>query len=1110
MRLIGNGDDWNCKKCRPPSRNKIKCSGCKKTIAQNRIPLTCTQCKNYYHASCERISVDSYLKSKEWICNKCICSSLPFEGIDNEKLKITNQGKDIEFGEHLQSHPAFSIQTLLDKFPGSFSCEDFSFDTGVSKYYTPSEFLSSKFKKNGFSILHINIVSLSAHIDELKTLLSFLDHPFDVIGISETKISEHREITTNISIDGYVFEHTPTETHFGGVGLFIKNSVNFNKRLDLSKSLHGISESIFAELSGPNGKQILVGCVYRHPSPPISDFFELFLNDILAKIGNERKKALLLGDFNVDLLKYDSHTGTRDYYDILSANGFRPLIFQPTRVSTTSATLIDNIFINDIETYSNGGNITTSISDHFPQFCLLDIFDNNINQKEVRYGRSYKHFNQNEFDNELRAIDWNQLFFNKSSEESFEIFFQTIERLLDEMAPVRRLTKKEINLLKKPWITTGLLKSMEGRDIDLKKFAAEKDPLIKGQLWERYRIKRNLVKILNRNSKREFYAAFFEENKSNMKRTWEGIRDVVNLNKKNKISITSLNCKGELKSNPKEMTKALNDFFVNIGNMVEAKIPQGNTNYGSYMGERVLNSFFSTPVESDEVLGMIKKLSTNKSCGPNSIPSKILQNHSDILVDPIKMLLNRSLIEGNFPKMLKKADVCPIYKKNDKTKCENYRPISLLSNLSKIYERTMHTRIYNFLETSNALYKFQFGFRKKYSTNHALLSIVEEIRESLDNKTFACGVFIDLEKAFDTVNHSILLGKLEHYGIRGIANDWFKSYLTSREQRVKLNNVTSNYSNITCGVPQGSILGPLLFLLYINDMNKAVKHSIIHHFADDTNLLCKDKNPKMLKIKMNEDLKLIFQWLCANRLSLNVAKTEFIIFKPPRMNLDERFTLRLNGTTLFESTKIKYLGIILDPKLTWKHHIFELRKKLNKSIGIIYKMKNLAPLRVLLSLYYALFHSHLNYGICVWGNAPEQELKHIFLSQKKVIRIITNSDYLANTDPLFKKTGILKLDDIFKLQMSSLMWDFENGTLPQCFSNYFTKVNQSHNHSTRLANSGKYSISERFNTDTHGKTMFKFQGSRLWNSILDLPLYHSNIKKPTFRKKYKIHLISLY
>ena len=181
---------------------------------------------------------------------------------------------------------------------------------------------------------------------------------------------------------------------------------------------------------------------------------------------------------------------------------------------------------------------------------------------------------------------------------------------------------------------------------------------------------------------------------------------------------------------------------------------------------------------------------------------------------------------------------------------------------------------------SDAFYKLQFGFRKKFSTNHALLSIIEEIRSKLDNKHFSCGVFVDLEKAFDTVNHNILLTKLHHYGIRGIANTWFSSYLSNRKQKVSLNGVSSPFLDVVCGVPQGSILGPLLFLIYINDMNIAIKNSIVHHFADDTNLLYSHKDPKILRLKMNEDLKLLFTWLCANRLSLNVSKTEFILFKP--------------------------------------------------------------------------------------------------------------------------------------------------------------------------------------------------------------------------------------
>ena len=315
----------------------------------------------------------------------------------------------------------------------------------------------------------------------------------------------------------------------------------------------------------------------------------------------------------------------------------------------------------------------------------------------------------------------------------------------------------------------------------------------------------------------------------------------------------------------------------------------------------------------------------------------------------------------------------------------------------------------NLLKTRVNFYEKQFGFRKKYSTNHALLNIVEGIREKLDNKTFACGVFIDLEKAFDTVNHQILLKILEHYGIRGTANKWFASYLSSRRQKVRLDDTYSEFKNVSCGVPQGSILGPLIFLIYINDMRNAVRHSVVHHFADDTNLLCSDKEPSQLRQKMNEDLKQIFEWLCSNRLSLNVSKTEFIIFKPPKKIPYERITLKLNGITLYESSKIRYLGLIIDDRLTWKHHISELSKKLNMSIGILFKMKKLCPKRVLMSLYFSLVHSYLNYGTCMWGNANEIHLNKIRVLQKTVVRIIANVEYNVNSSRLFKKRKILKL-----------------------------------------------------------------------------------------------------
>ena len=343
--------------------------------------------------------------------------------------------------------------------------------------------------------------------------------------------------------------------------------------------------------------------------------------------------------------------------------------------------------------------------------------------------------------------------------------------------------------------------------------------------------------------------------------------------------------------------------------------------------------------------------------------------------------------------------------------CGNYRPISLISNLSKIFERLFYNQLEHFLDVHDLIYKLQFGFRKKYSTNHALLSIVEKIRHNLDKGNFACGVFVDLEKAFDTVNHNILLSKLEHCGIRGRENQWVKSFLTNRDQFVNLNNCTSSNKTITCGVPQGSILGPLLFTIYINDMNKAIIDCLTHHFADDTNLLYAHKDPNVIRKVVNKDLALLFQWLCANRLSLNVAKTEFIIFRPPRKNLPERIVLKLNNTKIFESYNIKYLGLLMDTRLNWKAHIHELSKKLSQAIGMLYNIRKSCNQQVLLSLYHAIFNSHMTYGLPIWGNTTKSILNRIVLLQKKALRAISYSGYNDSSSPIFKNLNILKLND---------------------------------------------------------------------------------------------------
>ena len=1113
--LSNNGTPWICHICLPPPApiRKVKCGRCRKTVPRNNIGINCNSCHKDFHSHCSGISFQKYSEMPNWYCDGCTISVLPFSNLNNSDLGLTLHGKEIPSRENLSMFPSFTIQSLLDRIPGNITIQtdDFLSDSIESKYYTPDEFLSSKINKNCFSIFHLNIASLSCHMDDLKTLLSLLDHPFNIIGITETKIRDDHETISNINLDNYYFENVPTSSHFGGAAIFVRKDHSYELKPHLTRSEHLVAESIFLDISLPNNKKILVGCVYRHHTS-IKGFVDDFLVNILTKIHLENNKScFIMGDFNVDLLNIDNDNDSGNFFDILSSHGFRPLILQPSRITSHSATLIDNIFTNDITLRSKGGNITASISDHFPQFSYFDISCNTKHSDVPKFGRSYKNFRNEEFQEELGRIEWNSLFKDKTVNDQVKIFLDKINVILDIMAPIRKLSKRENKLKLNPWITKGLLKSMSDRDKLYKQFIKETDANKKQDLFITFKKKRNLIITLLRRSKSNYFAAFFEEHKNNAKRTWEGIRDIVNLSKKNKTCPNTLifNNKTFLKKD--DMAEAFNSFFVNIGSNIDNKIPQGSQHFSTFLKNISPNSIFLTSVDNEEVLSMLQKLNSSKSCGPSSIPTNMLKTNALLLCEPLKLIINKSFSEGKFPDLLKIANVCPIYKKGDRNRCENYRPISLLSNLSKLFERAMHSRLYSFLSTNKSLYDLQFGFRQKFSTNHALLSITEKIRESLDNKTFSCGVFVDLEKAFDTVNHAILLKKLENYGVRGLANSWFASYLSSRKQMVVFDGSSSPLLDISCGVPQGSILGPLLFLIYINDMHSAIKHSTVYHFADDTNLLYHHKNPKILRKHMNSDLKLLFNWLCANRLSLNVSKTEFIIFRPPKAKLTNRITLTLNRTTIFESTKIKYLGIILDNRLSWRHHIFELSKKLNRSVGMLFKLRRLkCPTHILLSLYFAIFQSHLTYGICVWGCAEQSVLEKICLSQKRAIRAVAGLDYGESTKTAFRELKVLKIKDLYKFHFASVMWDQDHGNLPFCLSNIFRQVSDIHNYDTR--SSAVHNLSENviINTKTHGESMLKFLGPKILNELKTHDFYNQSKTKKTFQAKYKSFLLSSY
>jgi len=306
----------------------------------------------------------------------------------------------------------------------------------------------------------MNIASLQAHIDELRTLLTLLDHPFDIMGITETRLHDSSPLV-EIQIPGYVFHHTPTTTQCGGAGLYVKSIHNPEPLKKHSVSHPDICETMFVEIKNDSKKNLIVGCIYRHHTP-IPLFCSTFFDKTLNQLSKTKKVCALMGDFNIDLIKYGTHPDVISFYDQISSHGYGPLILQPTRLTSTSASLIDNIFINDLSCNSKGGNITTSISDHLIQFSQISIFDSPPDlKKSNKSSRNWRIFNKREFADELSNTNWDDVIDpNTDSNTSFIKFYDKVTKLLDEMAPYKKITKKEISLQQKPWITQGILTFM--------------------------------------------------------------------------------------------------------------------------------------------------------------------------------------------------------------------------------------------------------------------------------------------------------------------------------------------------------------------------------------------------------------------------------------------------------------------------------------------------------------------------------------------------------------------------------------------------------------------------------------------------------------------------
>ena len=748
------------------------------------------------------------------------------------------------------------------------------------------------------------------------------------------------------------------------------------------------------------------------------------------------------------------------------------MITRPTRVTQKTATLIDNIFTNNVSTedYYTNGILLCDITDHFPVYHITNKV---IQTKETVciHQRKMNDSCKQQFLNSLSNCEWNHVMETNDAQEAYSKFSETYQSIYDKCFP-KYVSKKRYDN-KPPWLSEALRKSINHKNKLYKK--AKKYCTAKAEI--EYRKYKAILKSLMKSAEKKHYQDIFLKYKGNLRRTWSVIKQVINRNKQMKLN-HKFTHNDKIITDGNHIVNLFNDFFINIGPTLANKIPKSDISPNYYLKNANVNTLYLELVNKEELVTILRSLK-DSACGADELSPKIIKMSINLITDPLLHVCNKSLLCGIFPAELKIAKVVPIYKSGDIMRFTNYRPVSILPVLSKVLERLVYNRLLKFINKYQILYLYQFGFRQKHSTFMALASFIDKVTEFIDNGEYAIGVFLDFSKAFDTINHEILFMKLHHYGIRGLSLLWFKSYMSDRLQYVSYDNYNSTLQRMTCGVPQGSILGPLLFLLYINDLGSASNGLSTFMFADDTSMLGHDKNINSLQSCINENLQMVSEWLQVNKLSLNISKSHFMLFTRKRTDVHD-IDIEINNINISRVKNVKFLGVILDEKMSWKDHINYISKKISKCIAIMFKLKNIVSKDTLKSLYYTLAYPYFIYCNVVWGNTFKTYMSPLIILQKRIIRILSgNVSRLAHTEPLFQKQEILKFNVLHQYQIAQFMYNFIKGDISKVFNDMFMYNSDVHHYNTRqshLFHIPQVSSNQR-------KRTLRYEGPVIWNKL---------------------------
>ena len=635
-------------------------------------------------------------------------------------------------------------------------------------------------------------------------------------------------------------------------------------------------------------KPILIATVYRPPNTSM-DIFEK-IEILMQNLDQENKEVIILGDFNCDLLSSTTSNHTRKFLDLIEVFQFDQIITQPTRITQNSETLIDVALTNSPENIANSGVLHVGISDHSLIYICRKISFIKSQPKLVE-SRNYKNYNpgylNEDLDNLLNQYTWE----STDPDLLWSQFKSVFNKIADFHVPLR---SRKVRNKYTPWLNDNIRKQINHRDYLRKKAVKTKSTYYDNA----YKKARNRINKMIKNSKQKYFQTYIDGNRGNPKKMWDGVNQFLGKGSKT-THITSLNVGSTNVTNKTNIAESMNEYFTSIGPNLATQVPGTDIEPESYVNGSE-STFVFKSININEVYNMPSNLKTSKSFGPDKIPARLLKDSCYSIAPFLTKIFNASLTSSVFPQEWKIARVSPIYKAGDKRERGNYRSISVLSVVAGLFEKIIYLQLNQYLVENNILSVHQSGFRKGQSTATSLLRTTNSWLISMDSGLINGVVLLDLCKAFDTIDHEILINKLYLYGIKGSALIWLRSYLTNREQVCKIDNIISTSQTVKCGVPQGSNLGPLLFLLYINDLPNCLVNSVPAMFADDTNITISAETAEDLEEKLNNELNNVHNWLLANKLTVNVDKSEYMLIgsRQRLAGIDCKPTINLGGKNL--------------------------------------------------------------------------------------------------------------------------------------------------------------------------------------------------------------------